>query len=78
MVEFLLPVLGNLGFLPIISTLLNVFVCDESIGDGFDESFLAKDCYEFCWKDFHLIYALASIVGLLVYEPLAVYARPFW
>jgi hypothetical protein len=28
-----LPILGNAGFLPIISILLDVYICDEAVGD---------------------------------------------
>ncbi|CAG9319136.1 unnamed protein product [Blepharisma stoltei] len=76
--EYLIPILGNLCFIPFISICLEMFQCDQSIGDDFTDSFLAKDCYYFCWKDEHLIYALLSIVALLLYQPLAVFFRPVW
>lgn len=46
--DYLMPVLGNLCFIPFVSILLSVFVCDQSIGNNFTDSFLAKDCYQFC------------------------------
>lgn len=78
MVELFLPILGNMSFLPIISTLFNVFKCTESTGDSFTDSFMDKDCYEYCWKNDHLIFALISLFALMIYHPLAVYARPLW
>ncbi|CAG9319390.1 unnamed protein product [Blepharisma stoltei] len=30
--DYLMPILGNLCFVPFISMCLNVFVCDQSIG----------------------------------------------
>ncbi|CAG9335812.1 unnamed protein product [Blepharisma stoltei] len=76
--EFLMPILGNLCFIPFVSILLDVFVCDESIGNRFTDSFLAKDCYQFCWKDSHIVYAILSGIAILIYEPLAVFCRPLW
>ncbi|CAG9319088.1 unnamed protein product [Blepharisma stoltei] len=76
--DYLMPILGNLCFIPFISICLDIFLCDQSIGDRFTDSFLAKDCYYFCWKDSHLIYAILSCFALLSYEPLAVFCRPLW
>ncbi|CAG9318589.1 unnamed protein product [Blepharisma stoltei] len=76
--EYLMPVLGNICFMPFISICLDVFLCDKSIGEDFTDSFLVKDCYTFCWKGEHLMYAIISFVAILVYEPLAVFFRPLW
>ncbi|CAG9332857.1 unnamed protein product [Blepharisma stoltei] len=76
--DCLMPILGNLCFIPFTSICLDIFQCDESIGDNFTDSFLAKDCYYFCWKGKHLIYAIMSFFALLFYQPLAVYCRPLW
>ncbi|CAG9325308.1 unnamed protein product [Blepharisma stoltei] len=76
--DFLMPILGNLCFIPFISICLDIFQCDISIGDNFTDSILAKDCYYFCWKDEHLIYAIISFFALLFYEPLAIFCRPLW
>ncbi|CAG9315212.1 unnamed protein product [Blepharisma stoltei] len=76
--DLLMPILGNLCFIPFVSVLLDVFVCDESIGNHFTDSFLSKDCYQFCWKGDHVIYAILSGIAILTYEPLAVFCRPLW
>ncbi|CAG9319079.1 unnamed protein product [Blepharisma stoltei] len=76
--ENLMPILGNLCFIPFISICLDIFQCDQSIGDNFTESFLSKDCYCFCWKEEHLTYAIISFICLLAYQPLAVLFRPLW
>ncbi|CAG9332922.1 unnamed protein product [Blepharisma stoltei] len=76
--EYLMPVLGDLCFIPFISICLDIFLCDQSIGDNFTDSFLAADCYYFCWKDEHLFYAIFSVIALIAYEPLAVFGRPLW
>ncbi|CAG9328930.1 unnamed protein product [Blepharisma stoltei] len=76
--DWFMPVLGNLCFIPFVSILLDIFVCDQSIGNNFSDSFLAKDCNQFCWQGSHIIYVILSILALLTYEPLAVFCRPLW
>lgn len=80
--EKILPILGNLCFLPIVSTLLNVYLCVEAVdrgGDvGFTDTFLYKDCYQTCWKFPHFIYAISASIALFCYVPSAVYFRPTW
>ncbi|CAG9331452.1 unnamed protein product [Blepharisma stoltei] len=73
-----MPVLGNLCFIPFISILLEVFVCDHSIGNNFTDSYLTKDCYQFCWQGDHIIYVIFSSFALACYEPFAVFCRPLW
>lgn len=73
-----MPLLGNLAFVPIISGLLDIFVCDHSIGDNYSESYMAKDCYQFCWRDEHLIYSIVAAISLVLYGPLAIFCRPLW
>jgi hypothetical protein len=41
--EFLLPILSNMCFLPIIAILLDVNLCTESVGDEYTDSFLDRD-----------------------------------
>ena len=46
--ENILPFLGNAAFLPIISIILDVYVCDEAYGDSpltFSDTFLSRDCH---------------------------------
>ncbi|CAG9332931.1 unnamed protein product [Blepharisma stoltei] len=76
--DYFMPILGDLCFIPFISICLDIFLCDQSIGDNFTDSFLAQDCYYFCWKDEHLAYAILSVFALIAYEPLAVFCRPLW
>ncbi|CAG9331440.1 unnamed protein product [Blepharisma stoltei] len=73
-----MPILGNLCFIPFISILLEIFLCDHSIGNHFTDSYLNKDCYQFCWKGDHIIYVVLSAFSLFFYEPLAVFCRPLW
>jgi hypothetical protein len=42
--DYLLPLLGNLAFLPIISIFLDLFVCDETLDEDGEEPILSSDC----------------------------------
>jgi len=76
--NLLMPTLGHLLFLPIVSTLTNVYLCYKGTSDSLTDSFLNKDCYEYCWRDGHLGYAIGSGLALLCYIPLGVFTRPLW
>jgi hypothetical protein len=76
--ETLLPIIGNAGFIPIIAILLDVFVCTESVGDDYKDSFMNRDCHVWCWEGEHVVYSVAAVFCLLVYAPFAIYARPWW
>jgi hypothetical protein len=71
-----LSVIGNLLFIPIISLLLEVFVCVETIGDDIDDAVLDKDCHQTCWDSTHVAFVAVSMICLVCYTPLAVYVRP--
>jgi hypothetical protein len=43
--DTVLPIIGNILFLPIVSILLEIFMCVETSGDDLEDSFLYKDCY---------------------------------
>lgn len=79
----LLPYLGSLGFIPIVSVLLDVFLCDRAAGAdasslSFSDSILCRDCYVQCWQTTHLYYAIAATIGLFLYVPSSVFFRPVW
>ncbi|CAG9333080.1 unnamed protein product [Blepharisma stoltei] len=76
--EALMPLFGNALFIPIISFLLNIFSCTHATGDSISDTYLDKDCYQYCWKGKHLAFALLSIVATFIYVPLTVYYRPVY
>lgn len=69
--QLLMPALGHLQFLPIIAILSSIFICYKGISNNLTDSFLNRDCYEFCWRGKHLGYAIGSAVALLLYIPVA-------
>ena len=76
--DLLMPTFGNVLFLPIVSTLVSVFLCYNASGPDLTDSFLVKDCYQHCWTDAHITYVVGSGVALLLYVPLGVFTRPLW
>lgn len=73
-----LPVLSTLLFLPIVSTLSQVFLCFHSTGPEFSLSYLNKDCYEYCWGLKHILHVVWCSVVLCLYIPWAMYRQPLW
>mmetsp|Transcript_15379 Transcript_15379/g.27917 ORF Transcript_15379/g.27917 Transcript_15379/m.27917 type:complete len:185 (+) Transcript_15379:255-809(+) len=52
--DMLMPILGNIMFLPFISVLYETFYCGEGHGPmkselEYTDSFMYRDCYEDCW-----------------------------
>ena len=74
--SYAIPFIGNVLFIPIISILLSVFLCDQTMGDDIDDAILSKDCYVQCWQGEHLIHLTVSAILLILYVPMAAYLRP--
>jgi len=73
-----LPFLGDICFLPIVSFLLNIYLCGRSYSDSFHSSVLNLDCFVTCWQSTHWTYISLVSLCLAIYIPLAVYTRPAW
>ncbi|CAG9335427.1 unnamed protein product [Blepharisma stoltei] len=76
--EHLMPVIGNVCFLPIIAMLMNVFQCTEGTSNKLTDSFLDKDCHQYCWQGDHIAFAIFAIIAFFLYLPFAVFCRPLW
>jgi hypothetical protein len=79
----LLPHIGSLGFIPLVSVLLDVFLCDQAVGIDPDsltyaDSVLSRDCHVQCWQGSHIYYLVGASVALLLYASLAVLFKPIW
>ncbi|OMJ74699.1 hypothetical protein SteCoe_26308 [Stentor coeruleus] len=69
---------GHIGFMPIISMLMNIYICINSIGDNLTDTYLKQDCKTICYKDNHKTMLVLSTIVLLLFIPLAVYYRSLW
>ena len=74
----MLPVLGHIGFQPLISMSLNIFLCREGISDALEDSYAEFDCKTFCYKDKHKDFAIISFVSIIWYLITAIILRPYW
>ncbi|CAG9335624.1 unnamed protein product [Blepharisma stoltei] len=70
-----LPFFGNTMFLPFMTMLLDVFVCDHKAQA---KAFVWRDCYMNCWTSSHYPYIVMSALALSCYQPVAVFSRPLW
>jgi hypothetical protein len=78
-----MPLLGNAFFMPFISVLFDVYVCEEAHGPhkdelGYTDSFMYRNCSMDCWTDSHLSYAIVTAIALSLYHPVTVMTRPLW
>ena len=63
----MLPVLGHIGFQPLISMSLNIFLCREGISDTLKDSYTEFDCKTFCYKDKHKDFGIISFVSIICF-----------
>ena len=81
--EAFAPLVSDWLFLPILSILIDVFLCDKGVVGSsgpvdFTDTYLAIDCYTTCWTGVHRIMAVVSAVAILFFVPLVVCFRPIW
>ncbi|OMJ68141.1 hypothetical protein SteCoe_34492 [Stentor coeruleus] len=75
---FIFPVLGHIGFLPIISMLMNIFMCHKAIANDITSSYLDQDCRAFCYIGKHKFYVVLSSFCIIFYLFTAISCRPLW
>jgi hypothetical protein len=81
--EATMPIACNVLFLPVISVLFDVFICEEAHGVDesdleYEDSFMYRDCNEDCWVGSHKKYAIAAAIALCCYFPVTFVTRPLW
>lgn len=76
--EYALSLLGSIGFLPTISMLLNIFLCNEAKGPDLTDSYLDKDCNMFCYTGTHIYYVVIGSFCLFFYLCTAIHCRSYW
>ena len=78
----LLPLLGNVCFLPIVTSLLSLFQCGQAASadpdPGLRDTYLLEDCYMSCWSEEHLKLTVPALLAFVIYVPSAVFLRPMW
>ncbi|OMJ71683.1 hypothetical protein SteCoe_30052 [Stentor coeruleus] len=76
--EIVFQLIVNLSLIPMLTMLLEVYVCKESIGDNFTDSFVSRDCDTFCYRTFHLKASIGVSIVLVTFIGLLVYLRTIW
>ena len=77
-IQIFFLVLTHLWLLPIFSMLMNIFLCDYTVGNSLTDSFLNQDCRNFCYSGKHLYFAIITGLCLIIYLPASIYLRPYW
>ena len=78
LIEYVLPILGHIGFMPILSMLMNIFLCDNAIGDSVTDAYFTSDCTVFCYTGQHKVLAVLTSICIVFYLSMAIYCRPHW
>ncbi|OMJ86676.1 hypothetical protein SteCoe_11760 [Stentor coeruleus] len=63
----LLPYFADLSLIPILTILLQLFICKESIGNNLTDSFLNNDCTKFCYETYHLKMAIGTAITIIFF-----------
>ncbi|CAG9309822.1 unnamed protein product [Blepharisma stoltei] len=74
----LLPIIGNIIFVPMVLVLLSIFQCDQGIGQEITDSFIRHDCTNYCWDNKYVLPGVLSIISLGSYIPSAIYFRIYY
>ena len=73
MMRFILSIVfGYVLYVPVISMLLDIFICSEQ-ANGF--VFFDIDCNTECWDNSHIAYCIMTSVALVQIIPLGIYLR---
>lgn len=65
---------GDILYISTISTLLNIYLCQQSS----NKPFLQYDCFTVCWQSLHLAYIFINSLVLLAYCFIVVIEKPKW
>ena len=76
--NFLIPIMSNYLFLPIIVSLISILMCDKAISEDYTDSYLNYDCNMYCWRDDHIFYATLACIQIVIYIPVAILYRTLW
>ena len=76
--QLILPLISSVMFLPLLSMLLNLFICSKSTGSGFEDLFMDKDCFYTCYVGDHKKIAVVAFIIIFFFALLSVYLKPFW
>mmetsp|Transcript_43464 Transcript_43464/g.50008 ORF Transcript_43464/g.50008 Transcript_43464/m.50008 type:complete len:1250 (-) Transcript_43464:200-3949(-) len=74
--EGFMLLIAGLGFIPILSTTLDVYTCDISVTwNDHTQYYMTRDCFTKCEGGRYDEYLLLGNITLLIYTPIATYIR---
>jgi hypothetical protein len=73
-----IPITGNIGFMPLISMLMNIYLCINGISDDLYDSYLYQDCTTMCYKGKHVFYIILTTIILSIFIIISSLTRPYW
>ena len=76
--NLIFPLIGSIGFLPILSVLMNLFMCNNSVGSSLTDTFMDRDCYVSCYTGKHRTLSVISAILIFFHIACSVYCKPLW
>lgn len=74
----LTPIMTNYLFIPLITTILNIYSCRFTTKTNENESFLDTDCDYKCWTGHHIYIIILTSILIVVYTPIALIFKADW
>lgn len=74
----LIPIIGHIGYLPLVSMLMSIYLCLDGIGYDLQSSFMVQDCTTFCYKGKHLNFVIFTTIILFSFIIISTLARLHW
>ncbi|OMJ84245.1 hypothetical protein SteCoe_14666 [Stentor coeruleus] len=74
----IIPIIGHIGYLPLISMLMSIYLCIDGISDKLQDSFMMQDCTSFCYKGKHLYFVIFTTILLCVFIVISTLSRSYW
>ena len=73
-----LEIFGHQLFIPTLSIVLNIFLCNRATDNNLTSSYLNYDCRENCYEGHHKNFAILAYIVLIFYILLSVFLRPIY
>ena len=78
LIDYVVPILGHIGFMPFFSMLMSIFMCNNAIGDSITDAFFDGDCTISCYTGQHQVLVVLTSICIVFFLILVIYCRPLW
>lgn len=69
------PFFISLAFMPLITALMQVYMCTQGLGSTFTDTIMDADCATHCWSEDHLKFAIPSAILIVLLHFVGVFYR---